>query len=143
VSKTATGFLGLGAGFDIVKRGYSRTQVEEHLERLDSDLRLIAADRDAAMSQAADLARQMERARHDLDDLRGQVNRLSLPPTSLEGLSERLQRMLKLAQEEASDTRARAETDAVHVRSRAEADGAALRNRYQNLIAEVDTSEII
>jgi cell division septum initiation protein DivIVA len=128
----------LGAGFDIVKRGYSRTQVEEHLERLDSDLRLIAADRDAAMSQAADLARQMERARHDLDDLRGQVNRLSLPPTSLEGLSERLQRMLKLAQEEASDTRARAETDAVHVRSRAEADGAALRNRYQNLIAEVD-----
>src|SRR5882757_5100318 len=128
----------LGAGFDIVKRGYSRTQVEEHLERLDSDLRLIAADRDAAMSQAADLARQMERARHDLDELRGQVNRLSLPPTSLEGLSERLQRMLKLAQEEASDTRARAETDAVHVRSRAEADGAALRNRYEKLIAEVD-----
>jgi hypothetical protein len=128
----------LGAGFDIVKRGYSRTQVEEHLERLDSDLRLIAADRDAAMSQAADLARQMERARTDLDELRGQVNRLSLPPTSLEGLSERLQRMLKLAQEEASDTRARAETDAVHIRSRSEADGAALRNRYQNLIAEVD-----
>src|SRR5882724_9236751 len=72
----------LGAGFDIVKRGYSRTQVEEHLERLDSDLRLIAADRDAAMSQAADLARQMERARTDLDELRGQVNRLSLPPRS-------------------------------------------------------------
>src|SRR6266568_4029963 len=128
----------LGAGFDIVKRGYSRTQVEEHLERLDSDLRLIAADRDAAMSQAADIARQMERARSELDELRGQVNRLSLPPTSLEGLSERLQRMLKLAQEEASDTRARAETDAVHIRSRSEADGAALRNRYQNLIAEVD-----
>ena len=128
----------LGAGFDIVKRGYSRTQVEEHLERLDSDLRLIAADRDAAMSQAADLARQMERARTDLDELRGTVNRLSLPPTSLEGLSERLQRMLKLAQEEASDTRARAESDAVHIRTRAESDGAALRNRYQNLIAEVD-----
>lgn len=128
----------LGAGFDIVKRGYSRGQVEEHLERLDSDLRLIAADRDAAMSQAADLARQMERARSELDELRGQVNRLSLPPTTLEGLSERLQRMLKLAQEEASDTKARAEADAVQIRARAEIDGTALRNRYEKLIAEVD-----
>lgn len=128
----------LGAGFDIVKRGYSRTQVEEHLERLDSDLRLIAADRDAAVSQAADLARQMERARSELDDLRGQVNRLSLPPTTLEGLSERLQRMLKLAQEEASDTKARAEADAGQIRARSEADAAALRNRYEKLIAEVD-----
>lgn len=128
----------LGAGFDIVKRGYSRTQVEEHLERLDSDLRLIAADRDAAMSQAADIARQMERARSEIDELKGQVNRLSLPPSTLEGLSERLQRMLKLAQEEASDTKARAEADAVQIRARAEIEGTALRNRYEKLIAEVD-----
>jgi hypothetical protein len=128
----------LGAGFDIVKRGYSRTQVEEHLERLDSDLRLIAADRDAAVSQAGDLARQMEHARSQIDELRGQIDRLSLPPTTLEGLSERLQRMLKLAQEEASDTKARAEADAVQIRARSEADAAALRNRYEKLIAEVD-----
>jgi hypothetical protein len=132
----------LGAGFDIVKRGYSRAQVEEHLERLDSDLRLIAADRDAAVSQAADLARQMERARSQIDELRAQVDRLSLPPTTLEGLSERLQRMLKLAQEEASDTKARAEADAVQLRARAEADATALRNRYEKLIAEVDGRRI-
>jgi hypothetical protein len=128
----------LGAGFDIVKRGYSKNQVEEHLERLDSDLRLIAADRDAAVSQAGDLARQMEQARSQLGELRGQVDRLSLPPTTLEGLSERLQRMLKLAQEEATDTKVRAEGDAVQIRARSEADGAALRNRYEKLIAEVD-----
>ncbi len=128
----------LGAGFDIVKRGYSRNQVEEHLERLDSDLRLIAADRDAAVSQVGDLARQMEHARSQIEQLRGQVDRLSLPPTTLEGLSERLQRMLKLAQEESSDTKARAEADAVQIRARSEADGAALRNRYEKLIAEVD-----
>src|ERR1700743_1628160 len=128
----------LGAGFDIVKRGYSRTEGEEHLERLDSDLRLIAADRDAAVSQVGDLARQMEHARSQIDELRGQVDRLSLPPTTLEGLSERLPRMRKLAQEEASDTKARAEADAVQIRARSEADGAALRNRYEKLIAEVD-----
>jgi chemotaxis protein histidine kinase CheA len=128
----------LGAGFDIVKRGYSRTQVEEHLERLDSDLRLIAADRDAAVSQAGDLARQMEHARSHVDELRAQVDRLSMPPTTLEGLSERLQGMLRLAQDEARDIRARGEADAIQVRARAEADGAALRNRYEKLIAEVD-----
>jgi chromosome segregation ATPase len=92
----------LGTGFDIVKRGYSRTQVEEHLERLDGDLRLLAADRDAAVSQAADLARRLEQSRSEIDDLRGQVDRLSVPPTTLEGLSERLQRMLRLAQDEAA-----------------------------------------
>jgi len=70
----------------------------------------------------------MERARHDLDDLRGQVNRLSLPPTSLEGLSERLQRMLKLPRKRPATPGPAPRPDAVHVRSRAEADGAALRN---------------
>src|ERR1700742_2872286 len=128
----------LGTGFDVVKRGYDKAQVEDHLERLDADLKLLAADRDAAVSQANDLARQLEKARSEIDELRGQIDRLSLPPTTLEGLSERLQRMLKLAQEEASDTKARAEADAVQIRARSEADGAALRNRYEKLIAEVD-----
>jgi chromosome segregation ATPase len=89
----------LGSGFDIVKRGYDRAQVEDHLERLDSDLRLLAADRDAAVSQTLDLARQLEAARSEISEIRNQVERLSLPPTTLEGLSERLQRMLRLAQD--------------------------------------------
>src|SRR5213592_886278 len=89
----------LGAGFDITKRGYSRAQVEEHLERLDADLRLLAADRDAAVSQTVDLANQLEQSRSEVDKLKQQIDRLSLPPTTLEGLSERLQRMLRLAQE--------------------------------------------
>lgn len=128
----------LGAGFDIVKRGYSRAQVEEHLQRLDGEVRLMAADRDGAVSQAADLARQLERGRADIEELRGQVDRLSKPPATLEGLSERLQRMLRLTQDEANEIRARAEADANHIRGRAEAEGAALRNRYEKLIAELD-----
>jgi hypothetical protein len=128
----------LGTGFDIIKRGYSRTQVEEHLERLDKDLRLIALDRDAAIAQSQDMAKQMGQARTEITDLRGQVNRLSAPPTTLEGLSERLQRMLRLAQDESNEIKARAEADAGQIRSRAEADATSLRNRYENLIAEVD-----
>src|SRR3954469_6192995 len=128
----------LGTGFDVVKRGYDKAQVEDHLERLDADLKLLAADRDAAVSQANDLARQLEKARSEIDDLRGQVDRLSLPPTTLEGLSERLQRMLKLAQEEANETKARAEAEAGHIRARAEEEGAALRSRYEQMMRDLD-----
>src|SRR5882724_5480920 len=109
----------LGTGFDTAKRGYNRIQVEEHLERLDSDLKLLAADRDAALAQTVELTQQLEVTRSEIDDLRGQIGRLSLPPTTLEGLSERLQRMLRLAQDEATETKARAEGEAEHIRAKA------------------------
>jgi hypothetical protein len=128
----------LGAGFDVTKRGYARGQVDEHLERLDGDLKMLTSDRDAAISQAGDLARQLETARNDIRDLRGQVERLAQPPTSIEGLSERLQRMLRLAQDESADTVARAEAEAGHIRAKAETDASAMRARYEQLLTELD-----
>lgn len=128
----------LGPGFDITKRGYHPAQVNEHLERLEAELQLMHADRNAAVSQAADLAKQLERGRSENDELRKQIDRLSLPPTTLEGLSERLQRMLRLAQEESAETKARAEAEAGHIRARAEADGAELRQRYERMLAELE-----
>lgn len=128
----------LGQGFTTVKRGYSRIEVDRHLEELESDIKLLTSDRDHAISQAGDLARQLEVARSEIDELRGQVERLSLPPTTLEGLSERLQRMLRLAQDEASETKARAEAEAVHIRAKAEADASAMRTRYDQLLADLD-----
>ncbi|OZM73911.1 chromosome segregation protein [Amycolatopsis antarctica] len=127
----------LGAGFDSMKRGYDRAQVDEHLERLDADLRMLTSDRDAAISQAGDLARQLEISRSEIDDLQKQVDRLAQPPTTLEGLSERLQRMLRLAQDEAADTRARAEAEAGHIRATAESDASAMRARYEQLLGEL------
>src|SRR5690606_7775583 len=127
----------LGAGFDFEKRGYNRAQVDEHLERLDADIKMLMSDRDAAISQADDLARQLEAARIEIDDLRGQVERLAQPPTTIEGLSERLQRMLRLAQEEASDTKARAEAEASHIRAKAESDASAMRARYEQMLTEL------
>src|SRR3569833_138052 len=128
----------LGAGFDVAKRVHSRAQVDEHLERLDADLKMLTADRDAAIAQAGDLARQLEIARGEIADLRGQVDRLAQPPTSVEGLSERLQRMLRLAQDESADTRARAEAEAGHIRAKAETDASAMRARYEQLLTELD-----
>lgn len=128
----------LGTGFDIVRRGYSRTQVEEHLERLDSDLRLIAADRDAALSQAADLAHELELARAEIDQLNEQIDRLAEPPTSPKGLSLRLQRMLRHAQDEAAEIKARAAEEAGHIRASAESDANVLRGHYEQMIAALE-----
>jgi DivIVA domain-containing protein len=128
----------LGAGFDVVRRGYDRGQVDEHLERLDADLGILIADRDTAVSQTGQLTRKLEGTHAEVENLKAQVNRLSVPPTNMDSLSERLQRMLRLAQDEADEIRARAETDITETRKRHEVEAADLRSRYENLIAELD-----
>jgi vacuolar-type H+-ATPase subunit H len=128
----------LGAGFDITKRGYSRVQVEEHLEQLDSQLKILASDRNAAAAQAAELTAQLEVARTNIDELHKQVERLAQPPTTIEGLSERLQRMLRLTQDECEEMRAKASAEADHVRVKAEADADQLRLRYEKQLADLD-----
>jgi cell division septum initiation protein DivIVA len=132
----------LGAGFDITKRGYSRMQVEEHLEQLDSQLKILAADRNAAAAQAAELTGQLEGARTTIDDLNRQVERLAMPPTTVEGLSERLQRMLRLAQEEAEEMRSKARAEADHIRAKAEAEADDLKSKHEAKIRELDERRI-
>jgi DivIVA domain-containing protein len=110
--------LPLGTGFDVVRRGYDRGQVEEHLDRVEADLRILTADRDAAVAQATELARALDHHRAYVEDLRAQVDRLSAPPDTMEGLSERLQRMLRLAQDETRSMR----DDAAEVARRVRAD---------------------
>ncbi|MGH3878179.1 MAG: chromosome segregation protein [Actinophytocola sp.] len=128
----------LGAGFDISKRGYNRVQVEEHLEQLDGQLKLLAADRNAAAAQAGELTAQLEVARTTIDDMRGQIDRLSMPPTTMEGLSERLQRMLRLAQEEREEVNAKAKAEADVIKAEAQAEAARMSERYQKQLVELD-----
>ena len=99
--------------FQIARKGYDRDEVRNYFERFDAELRVTAADRDAAAAQARDLAKQLDDARDDIDDLRKDVDRLSVPPTTAEGMSDRISRMLRLASDEASEVRAKAEADAV------------------------------
>ncbi len=100
------------AVFDLVRRGYSPDQVNEHLDRLEYDLRILTADRDSATHRLGDLAAQMSAAQSEADELRGQLDRTALAPTSMAGLSDRMQRMIRLAEEEASEIRAKAKSDA-------------------------------
>src|ERR671926_575784 len=112
--------LPLGTGFDVVRRGYDRGQVEEHLDRVEADLRILTADRDAAVGQASELARALDRTRAHVEELRSQIDRLAAPPDTMEGLSERLQRMLRLAQDEAREMREEAGQAAQRVREDAD-----------------------
>ncbi len=89
--------------FQIARKGYDRDEVRNYFERFDAELRVTAADRDAAAAQARDLAKQLDDARDDIDDLRKDVDRLSVPPTTAEGMSDRISRMLRLASDEASE----------------------------------------
>ena len=118
-------------GFEIARRGYDRVQVDEHMARVEASLRALKNDRDSAVSQARELREQVR-------NLGIQVKRLSLPPTTLEGLSERLQNMLQLAQDEANETKEQAEAEAAKIREQAEAEAAKLKVGYEKLITEVE-----
>jgi hypothetical protein len=45
--------------FDVVLRGYDRSQVADTIERLEADFRIALADRDAAVSRSSDMAGQL------------------------------------------------------------------------------------
>lgn len=132
-------FLPMASPFDVVRRGgYDSAQVDDWLARADADLRVTAADRDAAASQAAERASQLDAARAEIEALQSQVDRLALVPQDTEGLSDRMQRMLRLAQDEASEIRARAEADAAEVRSVAEQETEAERVELAQRLTEAE-----
>jgi chromosome segregation ATPase len=121
---------------DIVRRGYDCAQVDYQLEQLRADLQIAVADRDAGAAQAAELARTLDAARGEIDDLRAQLKRLAAPPTTVEGMSERVARMLRTAQNEAAATTARATTAAAAIRADVEREAEGLRARYEQMIGE-------
>jgi chromosome segregation ATPase len=90
--------------FDIVRRGYDCVQVDYQLEQLRAELQIAVTDRDAGAAQAMELTRALEAAREEIDDLHAQLKRLAAPPTTVEGMSERVVRMLRTAHKEAAET---------------------------------------
>jgi colicin import membrane protein len=89
-------------------RGYSRKQVDKRVDDLRAELRELAAAREAVVSQAEQLTRLLEEARAENRELRLRVDRISRSPVELDGLANRLVRMVELAKEESADLSARA-----------------------------------
>jgi cell division septum initiation protein DivIVA len=127
--------------FSIVLRGYDRAQVAEHLRLVNAELRMIAADRDAAVDQASQLAYRLDAARTDSERLREQLTRMAEPPETVDGMSERLQWMLRLAHEETKEMRAAAEAEADETRAASVAEAAELTERNNRQAAELEAEK--
>ncbi len=125
----------LHAGFDVVYRGFHRRQVIEHLENLEEQLRYTSLDRAEALAQAADLRKLLEMTRLDLEQSRSRVERLELSPGTTAGATERLHRMLLLAEDESAELRLRAEREVDSLRKRTEVELSELRRQAEEEIA--------
>lgn len=97
--------------FAVGRRGYDPQQVDAHLRRLDAEIRILVADRDAAVDQAAQLGRDLEEARLRADRLRTQVRTMAARPSDVQGMSERVRTMLRLAEDEVADMLRRADEE--------------------------------
>ena len=111
--------------FDLVRRGFAPDQVTAHLERLEYDLRIATANGDATNQRLSEVSAQLHNAQAEADDLRAQLDNLAREPVSMTGLSNRMQRMIRLAEEEAAEIRARANAEADKVTGAATAAAAA------------------
>ena len=131
------------ASFSVVRRGYDRAQVDNRLSRLLAELDAAAAGRNAAVEDVRTLTRQRDasrneaqaaraantEARAELERLRAQVSELSIIPHTVDGMSERLQQMVRIAQDEVNDMRSRATTGSAQVLTMAQAEADELRER--------------
>lgn len=128
----------LKPGFDVVWHGFDRAQVKQYLEDLDDEIKLISADRDAALSQVADLTEQLTSAHSRIAELGKQLTELAELPTNPDDLDERCKRMVQLAHHQAAEITARAQAAATHSWAGAEDAAAKLRSGYEKLLHDLD-----
>lgn len=117
----------LHAGFDVVYRGFHRRQVIEHIENLEEQLRFTSLDRAEALAQAADLRKLLEMTRQDLEEARARIERLETTSGSHASATERMHRMLRLAEDETAEMHLQAERECADLRERTDVEMAALR----------------
>lgn len=122
--------------FDLVRRGFAPDQVTAHLERLEYDLRIATANGDATNQRLSEVTANFHSAQSEVDQLRTQLDNLAREPVSMTGLSNRMQRMIRLAEEEAAEIRARANAEAEKLKNAAAALTAATAAERETFDAE-------
>ncbi|GAA0524380.1 hypothetical protein GCM10011581_44600 [Saccharopolyspora subtropica] len=139
----------LRPGFDIQLRGFNRSQVIEHIELLEDQLRLVTIDRNEAVQLNSDLRKLCDDTRRALDDAEQRLRRIESSDTGLPAASQRVQNMLSIAEEEvqtlrdqarrqAEIIRGTAETEARELLAEAEKATAELRKECSDLVADVE-----
>jgi chromosome segregation ATPase len=128
----------LKSDFDTVWYGYRRSQVKFYIQQTENEIRLVTEDRDSALSQVGDLSAQLNQARAEVEALKQQLDEQARSPIEPAALSDRLRRMVRLAQDEADDIVAAAQSASEHEWARSEQAAAELRERYEKLVSEAD-----
>ncbi|WP_207954456.1 coiled-coil domain-containing protein [Saccharopolyspora elongata] len=128
----------LKSDFDTVWYGFRRSQVKFYIQQTENEIRLITEDRDSALSQVGDLSAQLDQARAEIESLKEQLDEQARTPIDAAALTDRLRRMVRLAQDEANDVVAAAQAASEHEWARSEQAAAELRERYEKLVAEAD-----
>jgi hypothetical protein len=128
----------LTPGFDVVWHGFDRAQVKRHLEDLEEEMKLISADRNAALSQVSDLTEQLGSAHTRITELGRQMAELIELPKNPNDLDDRCRRMVQLAHHQAAEITARAQAAATHSWAGAEDAAAKLRTGYEKLLKDLD-----
>jgi len=103
--------------FDLALRGYDRRQVDEYLDRVEHDLSVAQADRDAASTRIALLEKRLDELENELQAARHQLAEGARPTYA--GLGRRVEQLLSIAEEEAERLRADALRDTAEERAAA------------------------
>lgn len=101
---------GMSHQFDVVIRGYDRGQVHDVLDRMEGELRVAMADREASSARSAELASQLSNVQAEMESLRRKADQAGEP--SFANMGTRISNMLSLAEEEATDIRRQAQEEA-------------------------------
>lgn len=127
--------------FDVVRHGFDRTQVRQLVTSLEAGLRQSNADRDSARSNLSSLTDQLTTAQKEIQQLRERVNELCTPAQVSEDVHDRLRVMVDVTKAEAAEIAARAQSVAEQTWTSTKDAAAALRQRYDTLLAELESQE--
>jgi chromosome segregation ATPase len=129
--------------FETALRGFNRQQVLDHIESLDGQISIMGSDRDAALKQVAELSRALDHLRRESEMLghlrretekaNAQVERMQRSP--MVAASQRIQGIVRLAEEEAAELRAAAHKEVAELRASTQKEVTELRNRADREVA--------
>lgn len=123
--------------FDISFRGFHRSQVTEHVEMLEGQLRLVTADRNEAVRLNSDLRGLYDSTRNDLEETKQRLHHIEFSDTGLPAASQRVQNMLATAEEEVQTLRDKARRQAEHVRTSAQQEADSLIEQAENSVSQM------
>lgn len=147
--------------FDVVRRGYDRQQVDDHIRTLAAQLSELQQAHRPLVNQVAELQqkqqplvaqvaelqaahqrehRRAEWAESELRSVRTQLEQLSDQPNGQQGFGYRVERLLRTAEQEAGEVRSSAAREATQLLERARKDAEAHRHEVeQSLIHRTAT----